>query len=393
MFTADAWRSLLFVLAGGALVFLFGRRKIGKPVLLGGLGLLVLLDLWTVDKRYVNNEKDRGRYTSWEDPEASQFPHTPTAADQAILDAEWNADAEADYQATMARLKEERSHLSGRDKMVLPQEDALARYGALRRSTNYRVATLQNPFQDARTSYFHKSVGGYHGAKLKRYQDLIEFHLGNAIQRVGGMLQTGTSMQAMDSMLAQEGVLNLLNTRYIIYSPERPPIRNVNALGSAWFVDQLQWVKDADEEILSLGEIDPATTVLVDERYKPVLGDAKATADPSANVTLTKYRTNELTYTVNSGSGGIVVFSEIWYGPDWQATIDGKPVEHVRADYVLRAMAVPAGQHTVVFKVKGEAYHTSQGIALASSALLILLVLGALYWELRGAKPIEENRE
>jgi hypothetical protein len=188
-------------------------------------------------------------------------------------------------------------------------------------------------------------------------------------------------------------VLNLLNTRYIIYSPERPPIRNVNALGSAWFVDQLQWVKDADEEILSLGEIDPATTVLVDERYKPVLGDAKATADPSANVTLKQYRTNELTYSVNSGSGGIVVFSEIWYGPDWQATIDGKPVEHVRADYVLRAMAVPAGQHTVVFKVKGEAYHTSQGIALASSALLILLVLGALYRELRGAKPIEENRE
>ncbi|MEZ4739906.1 MAG: hypothetical protein R2818_11275 [Flavobacteriales bacterium] len=224
LFTADAWRNFAFVLAGGALLLLFGRKKIGKPLLLGGLGLLVLLDLWAVDKRYVNNEKERGRYLSWEDPEASRFPHQANAADLAILEGEWNAVAEAEYQATLARLKEERKDLSGRDKMVLPQEDALARFAALRRSSNYRVATLQNPFQDARTSYFHKSIGGYHGAKLKRYQDLIEFELSGAIQRVGGLLQSGTSMQGMDSLLADEGVLNMLNVRYIIYSPERPPI-------------------------------------------------------------------------------------------------------------------------------------------------------------------------
>ncbi|MEZ4739907.1 MAG: YfhO family protein [Flavobacteriales bacterium] len=150
----------------------------------------------------------------------------------------------------------------------------------------------------------------------------------------------------------------------------------MNALGSAWFVDEVRWVKDADEEIAALGSIDPASTVLIDERYKAAMGDAKAIADPAANVTLDQYRTNELTYSVNSGSGSVVVFSEIWYGPDWQATIDGKPVEHVRADYVLRAMAVPPGEHTIVFKVKGDAYRTSQGIALASSALLLLLVLG-----------------
>ena len=382
IFTSDAWRSFAFVLAGSVLLFLFGRRKIGKPVLLGVLGVLVLLDLWTVDKRYVNNEKDRGRYMAWEEVNANKFPFQANAADKAIMEAEWTPAAEADLKTTMDRLKAERAHESGRDKMVLPEEEMLARYGSLRRNSDYRVLNLNNPFQDARVSYFHKSLGGYHGAKLKKYQDLIEFHLGPAIQRIGTALQSG-SIATVDSALAQEGVLNMLNTRYMIYNPERPPIRNVNALGSAWFVEEVKWAKNADEEIVQLGTIDPATTALIDERYREALGTTKASADPSANVSLDEYRTNKLTYTVNSSNGGVVVFSEIWYGPDWQATLDGKPVDYARADYVLRAMAVPPGDHTVVFSVVGKAYNASQGIALASSALLILLVLGALFMEVK----------
>ena len=382
IFTSDAWRSFAFVLAGSVLLFLFGRRKIGKPVLLGVLGVLVLLDLWTVDKRYVNNEKDRGRYLAWEEVNANKFPFQANAADKAIMEAEWTPSAEAHLKTTLERLKAERANESGRDKMVLPEEEMLARYGSLRRNSDYRVLNLNNPFQDARVSYFHKSLGGYHGAKLKRYQDLIEFHLGPAIQRIGAALQSG-SIATVDSALAQEGVLNMLNTRYMIYNPERPPIRNVNALGSAWFVDEVKWVKNADEEIVQLGEIDPATTALIDERYRDILGTTTATADPSANVSLDEYRTNKLTYTVNSSNGGVVVFSEIWYGPDWQATLDGKPVDYARADYVLRAVAVPPGNHTVVFSVVGKAYNASQGIALASSALLILLVLGALFMEVK----------
>jgi hypothetical protein len=304
----------------------------------------------------------------------------------AILEAEWNPKAEADLKTTLERMKAERAGKNARDRMVGKEEEQIVRFASLRRSTDHRVLTLANPFNDSKVSYFHKSLGGYHGAKLKRYQELIEFHLSPAIQRVITMLQSGTSVQAMDSLMAQEGVLNMLNTRYLIYSNERPPILNPNALGSAWFVDELRWVKNADEEIMALGEIDPARTALVDERFRTELGEVRAMADPSATVTLDDYRTNELSYTVRSAQGGLVVFSAIWYGTDWVATIDGKEVPHARADYVLRALAVPAGEHQVVFRVRSTAYATSQGVALVASILVLLFALGMAVKEWRTAK-------
>jgi hypothetical protein len=384
--SADAWRSFAFVVVGGLLLFLFGRGKLSRNVLLPALGLLVLVDLWGVDKRYVNNEKDRGRYLAWEDARAIELPFKPTAADMAILEAEWNPAAEADLKNTLQRMRDQRADAPVRERMVGKDEELIARFGSLRRNSDHRVLTLANPFNDSRVSYFHKSVGGYHGAKLKRYQDLIEFHLAPAIQRVAGLLRSGTTQQAVDSLLAREGVLNMLNTRYLIYSDERAPIRNTNALGSAWFVDEVRWMKDADEEITTLGTIDPARTALVDQRFKGVVGEASLTADPSASATLDSYRANELSYTVRSQAGGMVVFSAIWYGPDWVATIDGQEVPHVRTNYVLRGLVVPAGEHKVVFKVKGRAFEASQNIALASSLLVLLLVLGVVGRSLRSAE-------
>jgi len=386
IFTADVWRSFGFVLVGGLLLFLFGRKVVGRTVLLAGLGLLVLVDLWVVDKRYLHNDKDRGRYLMWEDAATAALPFTPNAADMAILESEWSPEAEADQKQAMDRLKQHKQQESGRNKVVSKNEELVTRFGSLRRHAQYRVMWLANPFNDARVSYFHRSVGGYHGAKLKRYQELIEFHLAPARSRVVELLQSGTSVPVMDSLMAREGVLNMLNVRYLIYSDERPPIRNTNALGDGWFVEELRWVKNADEEISTLGTIDPARTALVDERYKAELGDLQVRPDPSASVTLDSYRTNELSYTVRSANGGLAVFSEVWYGPDWTATLDGKEVPHVRADYVLRALAVPAGEHKVVFKVKGRAYDTSQPIAMAGSLLVLLLVLGSLWMELRPAK-------
>ncbi len=389
IFTADVWRSFAFVLAASALVFLFGRKIIGKVVLIGGLGLLILLDQWTVDKRYMHNGKERGRYVHWVDNAVHQQPYTPDAADKAILEAEWSPAAGSDHQAAMTRLKERKQNAGGINKLVKPEEELLERFSSLRRNSDYRVLTLGNPFNDTRVSYFHRSLGGYHGAKLKRYQEVIEFHLGPAIQRVTSMLQSGTSLPEMDSLLAQEGVLNMLNTRYLIYNPERPPIRNSNAYGAAWFVDEVRWVKNADEEILALSEIDPATTALVDERYRTVLGSTTVVPDPSASVELTQYETNELTYLVRSNNGGLVIFSEIWYGPDWHATVDGQPVDHVRANYILRGLPVPAGEHTVVFKVSSEPFNTSRPVAMASSALVLLVVIGALVWQARTALRAE----
>ena len=258
IFTADVWRSFAFVVLAGGLLFLFGRRKVGRPVLLAGLGLLVLVDLWAVDKRYLHNDKVQGRYVKWEDAMASQMPHKPTTADLAILEQAWNKAAEADHKEQLDRLRQAKQRASGLNKVVSTDEEMLLRFGSLRRHADHRVLTLQNPFNDSRVSWFHRSVGGYHGAKLKRYQELIEFHLAPAIGRVGALLQSGTSMPAMDSLLAREGVLNMLNTRFLIYSPERVPITNLNAMGVGWFVDEVRWVPDADSEIKALDEVIPA---------------------------------------------------------------------------------------------------------------------------------------
>ena len=381
--SADAWRSFGFVLGGALVLLLLGRGKLPKGVVVASLGVLVLADQWAVDKRYVNNEKDRGRYLGWEDDQTHALPFKPNAADMAILEQEWNPAAEALQQATIARMKQERASERGTARMVSKEEELVARFGSLRRSTDYRVLWLTNPFNDSRVSYFHKSLGGYHGAKLERYQELIEFQLRPAIMRVANLLNTGTSVPVMDSLLAQEGVLNMLNARYLIYSNERPPILNTNALGSAWFVDELKWVKSADDEIMAIGEIDPARTAVVDERYRSALAGG-ASADPSASVALDSYATDELSYTVRSESGGVVVFSAIWYGPDWVATIDGEEAPYACADYVLRAMHVPAGEHQVVFRVRGRAYETSQPVMLGASLLVLLLALGLLAREARG---------
>ncbi|MBK9536453.1 MAG: hypothetical protein IPO10_15030 [Flavobacteriales bacterium] len=382
MFRADAMRSFAFVAVACVLIYLFGKKKVGVPVLIAGLGLLILVDQWTVDKRYMNNEKDRGRLVQWVDQEAYDRPYTPDEADKAILEAEWTPAAQTDHEANIARLKAEQGGIK-----PLSKEDELsARFSSLRKHADYRVLALANPFNDTKVSYFHRSLGGYHGAKLKRYQELIEFHISPSMQRVISMLQSGTSIPAMDSLMANEHVLNMLNTRYLIYSAERAPIRNNNAFGNGWFVDDLKWVSNSNEEIMELGSIDPRTTAVIDERYRAALGSIAPQPDPSASVELTTYATSELTYKVRSAKGGVVVFSEIWYGPDWKASIDGVPAEHVRADYVLRAMAVPAGEHTIVFKVESEPYNTSRPFALASSSLVLLLVLGALGYEFKQNK-------
>lgn len=377
----DAWRSFAFIILGGGLVFAFGRRLIGRTVLLVGIGLLVLIDLWSVDRRYVNNDKDaKGQYISWENAESNAYPYKPQPADMAILQAESNAATDADYEQALARLKTEKAKLSGSQRFVNKEEGTIARFGSLRRTTDFRVLTLRGPFQDARVAYFHKSIGGYHGAKLKRYQELIEFHLNPEMQNVMNAFGQGATPQSIDSALAMQPVLNMLNTKYIIYADDKAPLLNSHALGSAWFVNEVKEAKDANDEITMLGTIDPAKTAVVDARYFSEVANA-ASPDPTASVKLNGYRSNDLNYTIRSANGGVMVFSEIWYGPDWVAEIDGKPAPYVRADYVLRAMKVPAGEHTVRFHIVSKAYNIGGGIASVSSFVLLLLVLLALGFE------------
>ncbi len=386
IFTGDVWRGVGFLIAGAGLVLAFGRRMIGKIVLLAGLGALIVADLWTVDKRYLNNEKREGRYVSWEDDAQSKTPFKPQPADLAILQREQNADTEADLAQALVRMKEAKRNSDAANKIVSKDEEANARFGSLRRTTNFRVLNLRDPFNDSRVSYFHKSIGGYHGAKLKRYQELISFHIGQEMQDLLGNLRGARTQNAMDSAFIGHPALNMLNMRYLIVQADQPPLRNPHALGDGWFVDEVRTVKNADEEITALGTIDPKRVALVDERFTKDIDISAAKPDSTASVSLKgTWRLNDMRYTVKSANGGVVVFSEIWYGPDWYAEIDGQPATYGRADYVLRAMNVPAGEHEVRFYIMSKPFTTGGQLASISSWALLLVVLGAIGLSLRNA--------
>jgi hypothetical protein len=309
MFTTDAFRSFALIALAAASLWALVAGKIKKPVFFTLLTLFILIDMWSVNKRYLNND-------SFVSKRADAVPFTPTAADELIM------------------------------KDVDP---------------NFRVLNQTvNPFQDASTSYFHKSIGGYHGAKLRRYQELIEHHLTK-----GNM-----------------NVFNMLNTKYVIVPDPKggqPQMQvNMQAMGNAWFVNNAHMVNNADEEINALTGFLPGETAIYDKRFEDQVKGHLITKDSLATITETEYKPNHLTYKSKTSREQLAVFSEIYYAEGWNAFIDGKPAPYFRANYVLRAMIVPAGEHTIEFKFEPKVYYTGEKISAASSILLILLSLGLL---------------
>ena len=286
------------------MTYLYATQRIKKYIYIGAIGVLILCDLYTVDKRYLNSSNfvPKRQLTN-------PFPMTEA------------------------------------DKEILQDKDP-----------NYRVCnlTVQKPFSDPTTSYFHKSIGGYHAAKLRRYQDLIEHQLSKENQQV----------------------LNMLNTKYIIRNDEngKPYVqRNTGALGNGWFVSSIQWVNSADEEMKALDHLNPLDTAVIDVRFKEALGNIVLNKTPGDTIQLTSYKPNELAYTANSVNGGLAVFSEIYYPDGWKVTIDGKPAKEVRADYVLRALHIPEGKHEVLFRFDPDSVKNSETIAFIALALIGLL--------------------
>ncbi|ARS36696.1 YfhO family protein [Pontibacter actiniarum] len=311
MMRSDAFRSLVFIVLAGGLLYFYVKNKVSATVAVAGVGLLMLVDLWAVDKRYLNNSDFQRQVV------ANYFQ--PTQADQLIL----------------------------QDK------------------GNYRVINLPNPFNDARTSYYHKSVGGYHGAKLRRYQDLIDRHI---------------SRNNLE-------VLRMLNTRYAITgNPQQPVQRVPEPLGNAWFVEEVKPVQSPDEEIEALTMFDAGSTAVIDVSKFPV--ERRNFNPDSATINLVEYEPNYLKYEYQAPKEGLVVFSEIYYADGWQAYLDGEPVDHFRANYVLRAMEVPAGKHTIEFKFAPKAYTVGNTVSLVSSILLLLVIAGAVYYGVK-KKPTE----
>lgn len=326
---ADAFRSVVFIaLAAGAL-YAWSIKKLNTTAFIAVLGVLILVDLWAVDKRYLNNDNFVSKREA-----TNPFPEMPV------------------------------------DKAILQDKDLY-----------YRVLPLQgDPFQDARTSYYHKNIGGYSAAKLRRFQEIIENHLMPEMQQ---MIQGLNAQIRPDSVFAKLGVINMLNTRYFIYDLNNPPLQNPHAMGNAWFVSNYKTVANADEEIAALKEIDPKNEATIDKRFSEFVENKKFQKDEMSGITLTEYKPNYLKYTAKSATEQLAVFSEIYYAKGWDAFIDGKEVPHFRVNYILRGMVLPAGDHTVEFKFHPKSYYTGNTVSLASSILLILAVAGYAFSEYR----------
>lgn len=329
---SDAWRSFFIIVIGCVLLFLYQQQKLKASLMVAGVTLLCLADMWTVNKRYLNDDLFVPKSQRTE-------AFVKTQADEIIL-----------------------------------QDTA----------QNYRVLNFVgfpgNTFNENNTAYWHKSVGGYHAAKLRRYQEMIDHHIMPEMEAT--YREVAQASGRMDSVDASKfRVLNMLNTKYFIFPAGKDgqpvPVVNPYAYGNAWFVDRVQYVKDANEEIAALNTVVPTETSVVDAKFKDALtGWSEGHKDAESVVQLTSYEPNRLTYHVSSAKGGVVVFSEIYY-PGWQATIDGAPVDIARADYILRAMHVPSGSHTIEMWFEPQSIRVTETIAYVA---LALLVIGVMAW-------------
>ena len=331
IFVADCWRSFWIIAIGMALLLLYRYRKLKAEYMVGAMVLLCLIDMWQVNKRYLND----GMFVEKSVREQAQ-PMTET------------------------------------DRLILRDKDL-----------DYRVLNLaSNTFNENETSYYHKSIGGYHAAKLRRYQDLIDNYIAPEMQRLmSALAKAGGDMTKVkgDSIFP---VLNMLNAKYFIVplqDNKTVPIQNPYVLGNAWFVDKLNFVNNANQELEALGKLNLRHEAVADARFKAVLGEATP-QDSTSVVKLTAYAPNQLTYEVKSTTGGVMVFSEIYY-PEWTATVDGKPAEIGRADYVLRALKVDKGQHQVVLTFDPKSVKQTETVAYAAYVVLLLVVLFGLYAE------------
>ena len=336
MVSADAWRSVIVILIGFALLFLYKMKKLRADYMVICMAVLCLVDMWQVDKRYLNDEM-------FVPKSERDMPHQATSTDLAIM----------------------------KDK-----------------SLDYRVLNLaSNTFNENETSFFHKSIGGYHPAKLRRYQEMIDAYIAPEMQAaMQAIAAKNGNMQDVDGAKVFP-VLNMLNTKYFILPLQggaTMPLQNIYAQGNGWFVDKINYVADANAEYAGVGKIDVRHEAVADKKFESVLGQAQSN-DSTAIVKLVKYEPNNLQYTIESKKGGVVVFAEIYY-PGWTATIDGQPAELGRVNYILRALNVKAGKHTVVLDFHPTSISTTETIAYIAIVILLLAIIGAGYMRFKNRK-------
>ena len=339
IFTADCWRSFWIIVIGTLLLFLYKFKKLKAEYMVGAIAILCLIDMWQVNKRYLNDEM-----------------------------------------FVEKSVREQAQPMTQTDRQILQDK-----------SLDYRVLNLaSNTFNENETSYYHKSIGGYHAAKLRRYQELIDAYISPEMQKMmPAIAKAGGDMTKVngDSLFP---VLNMLNAKYFIVplqANQTVAIENPYVYGNAWFVDKVTYVKNANEELDALGKLNLRHEAVADARFQSQLGESK-NQDSTSIVKLTAYEPNQLTYDVRSATGGIVVFSEIFY-PEWTATVDGKAVELGRVDYVLRALNVDKGHHKVVLTFDPKSVKQTETVAYLSYGVLLLVVLFAVYFKRKEDKKAQ----
>ena len=342
IFTADCWRTVFVTALGTAVLLLLRYRKLQPKYAVGAIIVLCLVDMWQVNKRYLNDDMFVER-------SVRETPQQETATDRQIL----------------------------QDK-----------------SPDYRVLNLaSNTFNENETSYYHKSIGGYHAAKLRRYQEMIDYYISPEMQRMMPAIakaQGDMSRVPGDSVYP---VLNMLNMKYIIMplqGGQTVPVQNPYAFGNAWFVDRVKYVDNANQEIDAIKSLDLRHEAVADKKFQPELGEAQVQQSTSL-VVLKKYEPNQLTYSVQSAKGGVVVFSEIYY-PGWTASVDGVDVPVGRVNYILRAVNVKPGNHTVVLTFKPQTVKNTETAAYVAYLLLVLAIAAGVFFEVKRKKGDAEAK-
>ena len=344
IFTSDCWRSFWIIVIGSACLMLYKYKKLGKEFMIGAIAILCLVDMWMVNKRYLYDDM-------FVEKSVRDTPQQMTETDKIIL----------------------------RDKAL-----------------DYRVLNMaSNTFNENETSYYHKSIGGYHAAKLRRYQEMIDAYISPEMQKtMKAVAEAGGDMTKVngDSIFP---VLNMLNTKYFILplqGGQTVPVQNPYAYGNAWFVNEVKYVQNANEEIDAVGKLNLRHQAVADAKFKEQLGESVPQDDTSI-VKMTQYKPNNLTYEVKSSKGGIVVFSEIYY-PGWTATIDGQKAELGRVDYILRALQVKPGNHKIVLDFHPSSLKMTETVAYVGYALLALLIILGIVVEVRkNKKQVADSKE
>ncbi len=326
IFRKDALRSFFFILLAAVPLFLYGKGKLKAQIAFPILAVLVLVDMYPIDRRYLNNDNFIPR-------RQVDMPFTASAANQYILNDQ---------------------------------------------TLDFRVADItKDAFNDASTCYFHKSIGGYSGAKLRRYQDIISQYLGGELNQLRSV-KTG---EAMIQALSQQNVLNMLNTKYIIINPNSQPFLNPFAFGNAWIVNDIRWVDTPNEEIDAIGATDLQHTAILNKEFQSQVS-GYSSKDSISNITLTDYKPNQVTYSFEADEDKLVVFSEIWTSKGWTMHLDGQEHPILRANYVLRAAMIPAGSHEIVMRYEPRIWKVGGVISLVSSLVVVLFAIGALVFTL-----------